>query len=54
MFQQIKNIDSAFRQMKRLSLMVVGGSFAFCGFVLYKSYELSGKVEDRIYVLAMQ
>jgi conjugative transposon TraK protein len=52
MFQQLKNIDNAFRQMKRLTLMVVGGSFALCGFVLYKSYELSGKVQDRIYVLA--
>lgn len=52
MFKQTKNIDSAFRYIRTFSLMLVTGCFLLCGFVLYKSYELSARMQDKIYVLA--
>jgi conjugative transposon TraK protein len=52
MFKETKNIDSSFRHIKVFTFLVVAGCFLLCGFVLYKSYELSARVQDKIYVLA--
>jgi conjugative transposon TraK protein len=52
MFKQTKNIDSAFRHIKTFSFILVAGCFLLSGFVLYKSYELSARVQDKIYILA--
>jgi len=52
MFQKIKNIDTSFRHIKKFSIVLLTGCFSLCGYVLYKSYELSAKVQDRIYILA--
>lgn len=52
MFTQTKNIDSAFRHIKAFSLILVTGCFLLSGFVLYKSYELSARMQDKIYILA--
>ena len=52
MFQKTKNIDSAFRHIKVFSLILVAGCFPLCAFVLYKSYELSARVQDKIYILS--
>lgn len=52
MFKQTKNIDSAFRHIKTFSFILVAGCFILSGFVLYKSYELSARVQDKIYILA--
>jgi conjugative transposon TraK protein len=52
MFQKTKNIDTAFRHIKGFSLLLVVGCFLLSGFVLYKSYELSARVQDKIYILA--
>ncbi|MDB5280679.1 MAG: conjugative transposon protein TraK [Ferruginibacter sp.] len=52
MFKQTKNIDTSFRHIKFFTLLLVLGCFILCGFVLYKSYELSAKVQDRIYILS--
>lgn len=52
MFQKTKNIDTAFRYIRGFSLLLVIGCFLLSGFVLYKSYELSAKVQDRIYILS--
>lgn len=51
MFKKAKNIDSAFRHFKAFSLILLVCCFLLTGFVLFKSYELSAKVQDRIYVL---
>ena len=48
----MKNIDAAFRHIKTFSLLLLAGCFSLCGYVLYKSYELSARVQDRIYILA--
>ncbi len=52
MFKEAKNIDSSFRHIKIFTFLVVAGCFLLCGFVLYKSYELSARVQDKIYILA--
>src|SRR5580765_4132714 len=52
MFKQTKNIDSAFRHIKTFSILLLTGCFLLCGFVLYKSYELTARVQDKIYILA--
>jgi conjugative transposon TraK protein len=52
MFRQMKNIDAAFRHIKLFSIILVLGCFSLCGFVLYKSYALSAKLQDKIYILA--
>lgn len=52
MFTKTKNIDTAFRQVRLLAVLIIICCFTICGFVLYKNYELSAKVQDRIYLLA--
>lgn len=52
MFKQMKNIDTAFRHVRSFTLLVVTSSIFLCGFTLYKSYQLVGAVESKIYVLA--
>jgi Bacteroides conjugative transposon TraK protein len=52
MFKTIKNIDAAFRHIKTFSILLLVGCFSLCGYVLYKSYELSARVQDKIYILA--
>lgn len=52
MFKQMKNIDTAFRHVRSFTLLVVMGSILLCGFTLYKSYQLVGTVESKIYILA--
>lgn len=52
MFKQTKNIDSAFRHIRTFSFILVAGCFMLCGFVLFKSYQLSARVQDKIYILA--
>lgn len=52
MFTKIKNIDTAFRQFRMFMILIVIGCFLLCCFVIYKGYELSIKVQDRIYVVA--
>lgn len=52
MFKQMKNIDTAFRHVRSFTLLVVVGSIVLCGFTLYKSYELVGSVQRKIYILA--
>ena len=52
MFRQMKNIDAAFRHIKMFSIILVTGCFSLCSYVLYKSYELSAKFQDKVYILA--
>ena len=52
MFQQMKNIDQAFRQVRYFTLVVIIGSFFLCTFTLYKSYQLVNRLQNKVYVLA--
>jgi len=48
----MKNIDTAFRHIRSFTLAVVFSSTLLCGFVLYKSYGLVSRMQDRVYILA--
>ena len=52
MFSQMKNIDTAFRQIRSFTLVVVVGSFLLCVFAVYKSYRLVAKTQNKVYILA--
>ncbi len=52
MFQQLKNIDRAFRHVKTFSLLFLVVCAAVCCFSVYKSYELAKQTQQHIYILA--
>lgn len=52
MFRQTKNIDTAFKYIRLFSILLLVGCFMLSIYVLFKSYELSARVQDRIYILA--
>lgn len=51
-FEKVRNIDTAFRFVRTFAFVLLVFCFFLCGFVLYKSYELSAKLDNKIYVLA--
>ena len=52
MFRQAKNIDTAFRQVRNFSFLVIVSSVMICFYVIYKSYKETTAIESRIYILA--
>lgn len=52
MFTQFKNIDTAFRHIKRFSIFLILACIIVSGFAIYKSYEMAEVVQERIYILA--
>lgn len=52
MFREMKNIDTAFKQVRMFSLAVIAGCVLLTLFVLYKSYSLTAAAQQRIYILA--
>lgn len=52
MFKQMKNIDTAFRQVRTFTMVVVIGSIILCCFTLYKSYQLVANTQNKVYILA--
>lgn len=52
MFQQFKNIDTAFRHIRWFSIALIAGCIALCTFTVIKSYEVVQAAQDRIYILA--
>lgn len=52
MFQKAKNIDTAFRQVRLFTMVVVISSILFSAYVSYKSYELAKEVQAHIYILS--
>lgn len=51
-FRQAKNIDTAFKYVRAFSMLLLLGCFLLCCYVLFKSYELSARLENRIYIMA--
>lgn len=52
MFQQLRNIDTAFKHIRLFSLvLILGCVFTVC-FTQYKSYQLINEAEQRIYILS--
>lgn len=52
MFQQLKNIDTAFRHIKAFSIVMVLVCLLISGFSLVKSYQAIDEAQNRIYILA--
>jgi conjugative transposon TraK protein len=52
MFQKAKNIDTAFRQLRLFSILVIISCVLICCYVIYNSYQATAAVESRIYILA--
>lgn len=52
MFQKMKNIDSAFRHIKLFSIVFLFACCIVSGFVIYKSYQLMSRSQERIFILA--
>jgi conjugative transposon TraK protein len=52
MFQHTKNIDTAFRQNRKVTILLLIGCFSLCGYQAYKSNTLAEKLENRIYILS--
>ena len=52
MFKQVKNIDTAFRQIRNFSFLVIVSSVMICFYVIYNSYKETTAIESRIYILA--
>ncbi|WP_207428920.1 conjugative transposon protein TraK [Pedobacter sp. SYSU D00535] len=52
MFQQLKNIDTAFRHVRTFSIIMVLVCMLIAGFSLVKSYQAISTAQSRIYILA--
>ncbi|OSZ77188.1 conjugative transposon protein TraK [Chitinophagaceae bacterium IBVUCB2] len=52
MFQKMKNIDTAFRQIRLFSLAVIAVCLILTLFIAYKSYQLATQSQQKIFILA--
>lgn len=52
MFKKAKDIDSAFKRTRTLSLSVIVGSILLCCFTLHQSYMFTQSAYNKIYILA--
>lgn len=52
MFQKTKNIDTAFRQMRLFSLVMVAGSMGLSAYAIYSAQSARTEAGQRIYILA--
>ncbi|HEY5464403.1 MAG TPA: conjugative transposon protein TraK [Hanamia sp.] len=52
MFRQAKNIDTAFKQVRNFSFLVIVSSVMICFYVIYNSYKATTAFESKIYILA--
>ncbi|MES2331148.1 MAG: conjugative transposon protein TraK [Bacteroidota bacterium] len=52
MFKPTKNIDTAFRSMRMMMLLIVIGCLLISGYALYQNVQLASRSQDRVYVLA--
>ncbi len=52
MFKKMKNIDTAFRQIRTFTMLVISGCILICCFALYKSFSLVYRMQSKIYILA--
>lgn len=52
MFQQLQNIDTAFRYVRSFTLIIVVGCLGLTGFQLYRSQVLLAQTQQRVWILA--
>lgn len=51
MFSQLKNIDTAFQQMKRFCYLFLAANVLLVGFGIYKSYDFADRAQNRVRIL---
>lgn len=51
-FQQMKNIDSAFKYVRTFTLLLIVGCITLCIYAFSKSYNLVSEARSKIYILA--
>jgi conjugative transposon TraK protein len=52
MFQQFKNIDSAFKHIRLFSIALIIGSIGLCCYTIFKCFGIVRETQARIYILA--
>ena len=52
MFKKTKNIDTAFRHIRLFSIALIAGCIIIAVFIAYKSFQLSERTQQKIYILA--
>jgi conjugative transposon TraK protein len=52
MFQQLKNIDTAFKHIRLFSLALIVACAFICCYTVYKSFLLITQTQERIYILS--
>lgn len=51
MFQQLKNIDTAFKHIKLFSYLLIAANVATLCFGIWKSYEFADRAQNRVHIL---
>lgn len=51
MFNQLKNIDSAFRHIRVFSIIFLILTASLTGYIVYNSFSYAGKVQEVVYIL---
>lgn len=52
MFQQLKNIDTAFKHIRLFAIVIIFACAFICCYTVYKSYQLIIETQGRIYILS--
>lgn len=52
MFQQLKNIDTAFSHLRLFSIAIIFACVFICCYTVYKSFALITSTQERIYILS--
>jgi conjugative transposon TraK protein len=52
MFQQFKNIETAFKHVKLFTFVLIAACLAICCFTVFESYKMVSGARERIYILA--
>lgn len=52
MFQQLKNIDTAFKHIRLFSLVLIVACVCICLYTVHQSFNLIRQTQERIYILA--
>jgi len=51
MFKHFKNIDTAFKHIKRFSYLFLAGCVVLSGFIDYRCFKLAERAQDRVHIL---
>lgn len=52
MFQQLRNLDTAFQHIRTFTFIIITGSLLAICFTVYKSFEFIRQSQERIYILS--